>query len=519
MAEDSIKAISVVTTCRQGMDENAPDLMAFPRQEVAAESSTTRTTAKTSEAETGASSSSPVESWLHKAVQDTTKLLYQHSTNLSFWLAQPLPKIYVYATLRHDWSDPTNISDCIHRRFLFDEGKNQSRAICRWYPNRICSDQVGPESKREKLYMSYRGNFNTDIQYLEWFRNYPLRTYDPGEADLFVVPYPHWSHCLCHKNFTRRTALCSYKFQSIEDSVYPLLGFWNSSDERSTKRHLWLYGAAWGTLLRRVRGANHFSLHAGGTPCIGGGNNEKLCGHLVVPHTSTEPWYQPPTHKQEWWKDHVTDRRYAIGAVLGTPWHLKMRLEFIRNHRELLGDTVGGKPLKIVNLGQSRVPLKSIEIATVYRESILCPIFPGDNVSQRRFFEVVLNGCIPILPIWDSWETFNNTTFLSSFKDKGVSVQSTYPYHQSSFYGDDDAGIDYLGDLVVTFNGTCGIACLKATAEVVLSNATELDRLHRNLRKYSRLFSYGLEENAYRYSDGFAATLVSMRHYLYSLEG
>ena len=454
--------------------------------------------------------------WLHDAVKETTRLLYEDSANLSFWLEQPLPKIYVYTTLPHDWSDPTNISDCIHQNFLFDKGTNESWPNCRWYPNRICSDQVAPKSFFEKKYATYRNNYNTDIQYLEWFRNYPLRTEDPHEADLFVVPYPHWSHCLCNKDFASPYTNCFHKLTNISRFVYRSLDYWNRSDMLSMQRHLWLYGVDWGLIGPKFARENHFSLHLGNTQCI---PSPKPCGHLVVPYLSTDSWYQPQTHEQPGWWDNLTDRPYSMGAVLGTPKQLPMRFEFSLKYRTLLGDSVGGKPTQIISLGNDRTPMTSTDIAKVYRESILCPVLPGDGPPQKRFFEVMLNGCIPILPLWDSNDRVNGTAFPSLFREKEASARSTYAYHRYTFYGDDNAGIDYIRDLVVTFNGTCGLECLKGAAEAVLSNSDELARLRGNLRKYTKLFSYGMEGNAYRYSDAFTATLVSMRHYLHSVEG
>ena len=472
-------------------------------------------TASSSSARTGAESSNPL-AWLHESVQETTSLLYEHSANLSFWLEQPLPKIYVYDTLPHEWSDPTNISDCIHQNFLFDKGTNESWPNCRWYPNRICSDQVAPKSFFETKYVTYRQNYNMDIQYLEWFRNYPLRTQDPQEADLFVIPYPHWSHCLCHKNFKSRSTLCIHELKQIQSSVYKHLEHWNTSDPSSMKRHLWLHGVDWGLLKRDFRDRTYFSLHLGNTPCIRSKLNSP-CGHLVVPYLSTDSWYQPQTHGMQGWWENMKDRPYSVGAVIGTPKQLPMRFEFSRTHQTLLGDSVGGKPTQIISLGRGRKPMKSADIAKVYRESILCPVLPGDGPPQKRFFEVMLNGCIPILPLWDSNDRVNGTAFPSLFHEKEASARSTYAYHRYTFYGDDNAGIDYIRDLVVTFNGTCGLECLKGAAEAVLSNSDELARLRGNLRKYTKLFSYGMEGNAYRYSDAFTATLVSMRHYLYSL--
>ena len=456
--------------------------------------------------------------WLHDAVQETTRLLYQDSPNLTFWLEQPLPKIYIYPTLPHEWSDPTNISDCIHQNFLFDKRTNESWPNCRWYPNRICSDEVAPKSFFEIKYMTYRQNYNMDIQYLEWFRNYPLRTEDPQEADLFVVPYPHWSHCLCRKDFKKRAPSCSYNVATMNQAVLTSLNLWNISDMLSMQRHLWLWGIDWGLLKPNFQRTGHFSLHLGTSPCVLGSSSEKPCGHLVVPFVSTEPWFQPDAHgKQDWW-DNMRDRRYAMGAILGTPKSLVMRVEFTKTYQDLLGDTVGGKPLRIIDLGTTRAPMKSIDFSMVYRESILCPVLPGDGPPQKRIYDVMMMGCIPIMPVWDSYDSVNGTTYPSLFAHRRESARMTYAYHRSSFSGDGDAGLDYVRDLVVTFNGTCGLACLKGAAEAVLSNVEELDRLQGNLRKYSRLFSYGLEDRAYRYADGFTATLVSMRHYLYRLK-
>lgn len=476
---------------------------------------------------------------LQKAVQDTTRLIYEKSPHLDFWLQQDeLPRIYVYDTIPTDWSDARVVSDCVDRHFLDlkaktnetndDDNDMQHGKNCRWYPD-ICQDTtttnvvVGPKAK---MFQVYRANYVTDVALLEWFRSYPHQTKDPNEADLFVVSYPHWSKCLCAKDFRSANTLCSHKLSHIQTNVVQHLVHLNATN---ANRHLWLLGVDWGLVGPKLaKSTIQASLSLGPAQrCLFVGNTSRPCGHLVNPYLNTAPEYQPNIlFHQPWWYQpekgqEQEERPYAMATVMGFRRGLDMRRQFLTTHKALLGNDIGGKPYYVGSLDGATPQLlhkggnASSTTTDSYRKSLFCPILPGDGPPQKRFFDAILNGCIPVLPMW--WSLDRHNEYQSAWKEYGASIQKTYPYHIGTYFGDDTVGIDYRNDLFVTFNGTCGLACLKGAMEQAMANQTNLHRLQTNLRKYAQLFTYGLEENRYQSVDAFTALLVGLRHYVIAI--
>jgi hypothetical protein len=130
----------------------------------------------------------------------------------------------------------------------------------------------------------------------------------------------------------------------------------------------------------------------------------------------------------------------------------------------------------------------------------------------------MLNGCIPLVPRF--YNSTNAPGYPSSHDSKHPfarsSIPAIYPYSRElQFFNVDGAGLDWMNDIMVTFDGSCGALCARREMERVLSNMTELQRLQDNIKRYVPLFSYGLEQNMYHFVDAFYAILVNIRHYLY----
>lgn len=155
--------------------------------------------------------------------------------------------------------------------------------------------------------------------------------------------------------------------------------------------------------------------------------------------------------------------------------------------------------------------LEGITEEGFHHSSMFCPVLPGDGCAQKRLFDVILSGCIPVVPRFTPSDEKGYPTFFNWMKR--CSIRRTYPFARGSFFDDPAAGIDYES-LVVSFDGLCGIACMKPAIEVVMNNATEMKRLQDNMRRYAKLFAFGLDENMYQSVDAFSAMLVAMRHYV-----
>lgn len=458
---------------------------------------------------------------LEDVVREATRLLYKDSPNLEKWLAAPLPKVYIYNnTLPKELSDVATISQCVNDNFLnvvtTEDGKNNMTTRmnwtnCLWEPG-ICDDVENPAHKRlEQRFMNYKVNYNNDVAYLQWFQGYTSLTTDPMEADIFLVPYPHWSHCLCNRDLGNPSSRCPVGVDAIRSKVLSKLKYY----KKYTDRHLFLYSADWGLVNRKVKLALAKSMSISLGPadgCIG--RTDELCGHMVTPYLSSGAAYQPRALLDDRWQSN--DREFSIGAVFGTPGNFHLRIQLLQNTSALVGDAIGGLPIKLVDLGRRRRQLTSKEITNVYRSSVFCPVLPGDGCPQKRFFDVILSGCIPVVPRFTPSDEEGYPTF---FRWQNMcSIRRTYPFARGSFFDDRAAGIDYES-LVVSFDGPCGITCMKPAIEQAMKNATEMKRLRENMKTYAKLFAFGLDGNMYKSMDAFSAMLVTMRHYIFHLRG
>mmetsp|Transcript_6879 Transcript_6879/g.12003 ORF Transcript_6879/g.12003 Transcript_6879/m.12003 type:complete len:242 (-) Transcript_6879:94-819(-) len=232
-----------------------------------------------------------------------------------------------------------------------------------------------------------------------------------------------------------------------------------------------------------------------------------------------------------------------MSVIMGTPGSLRWRAAFMRDYPTILGGknrsqnrSIGGLPYKVISLGHGRRPLRQDNISALYQDSVFCLILPGDGCPQKRFFDVMLNGCIPLVLYFKESDEDGYPTFYQW--SNSCSIRRTYPYAKGTFFEDAAAGIDYTS-LVVTFDGLSGFDDLKPSIEAALQDKERLIRIRQTIRNYVTLFSYGLPtssssssslsdvkdkadtgelSSSFSYApDAFMATLVSIRHYLFHL--
>jgi hypothetical protein len=157
------------------------------------------------------------------AIYKSTEILYRDSDPVvsEFWLSQPPPTVYIYDNIPAEFSDVATMSSCVDRTFLGQNSTEvwvENKQNCLWRPQ-ICKDSNRPSKPKEEKFFSYRQNYNMDIAYLDKFYRYPYQTKDPSKADIFVVPYPHKSHCICHQDFKKRSATCAAPFHDMKENV------------------------------------------------------------------------------------------------------------------------------------------------------------------------------------------------------------------------------------------------------------------------------------------------------------
>ena len=451
-------------------------------------------------------------------IQETTRILYQNSEKLDYWLQQPPPKVYIYQTLP-DHMSVAAVSECIDQKYNSIPKQQLHTASCGWFP-KVCNEN---STSYNPHYNVYRDNFNSDVFIIQRFQTYKHQTTDPSSADLFLVPYPHRSHCFCHHETPPQKNIysCGYSFKYIQSNVLNHLNYYNNYTKH---RHLFILGSDFALSNPPFRREGMFHVTTG--PADGCRQNRhskgkhwtELCGSITVPFVNSEEPYQPNVMNQQrtedWWL--TRPRKYAMAVVMGTPPQLGIRREFMQQQKNLFGNdgTIGGLPIFVQDIGgRQRFLTNHDDVMKLYQNAIFCPTLAGDDCGQKRFFDVLMSGCIPVVvsypdsdePTWPSW-----------FKPQSCSIRRSYPYSVGTFYGDIKAGINFM-DFVVQVNGTCGLKCMKSTLEELMNQPLEVTRMRMGLRKYAHLFSYGIGNASSESVDAFSALLVTIRHYLASL--
>lgn len=157
----------------------------------------------------------------------------------------------------------------------------------------------------------------------------------------------------------------------------------------------------------------------------------------------------------------------------------------------------------------------------LYRESIFCPVFRGDTPQQKRFFDAILSGCIPVVFSHHFLQNEQDEMYSTSyFSPHSGTTSRVYPWAKGSF-GDKypEMGIEY-SKLVIEIEETalgetiCDVKCMVKTLEILLTkDPAALKEKQNTIARYARLFSYGLQHNAFQYVDAMSALLVRARHY------
>ncbi len=141
--------------------------------------------------------------------------------------------------------------------------------------------------------------------------------------------------------------------------------------------------------------------------------------------------------------------------------------------------------------------------------------FRGDLPAQKRFFEVILSGCIPVVMAHrraKNRRTGEYEPCETSYFSPGAPLSMVYPWARESF-GErhPDMGVDY-SQLVVEFDAVdCGVDCIPKTLEKLMEDPVALREKQYSLARYARLFSYGMGDDALRHVDAMSALLVRAR--------
>jgi hypothetical protein len=373
----------------------------------------------------------------------------------------------------------------------------------------------------EELYQRYctdskfNSNYKAELALLQLFRSYPGRTINPNEADIFVVPYLHAGHCLLAHGWNM---YCSHIQRSlVENWIHQNLTFWNMNTRR---RHLFFNVAGVSHTKKVLRRTAFLALTSG--PRI----HNSPPGHIIIPQFNDHPHFQPSyicMDDDDWW---TRKRRYAFVSFYGEVNPNMKKLsgrKFRRWFRQDIeryviaqkNSTFAGLPfvMKHKYEGGDVVVETEIDIYQKYAESTFCPILPGDNSWQRRFFDVILTGCLPIVLYWNNSQ--GTTWFVPKSLDRvSPTIQMSYPFAKGLF-SDDNLAIDYES-FVISCPGNEGdlsdVSCLRESMLRMLEH--EPDEIHvrqLQMKKFASAFTYGLGNDAHRYDDAFARIIRAIK--------
>jgi hypothetical protein len=381
--------------------------------------------------------------------------------------------------------------------------------------------------------VGHKYNWITDLVLVRLFQTFPGRTYDPADADIFVVPYLHIAHCM-KAGYMIECRSLNEKTTSTE--LFQHLSFYNAStahrhlfflSESEFMSHRWLlrqplvtfYGPRWDHIGKRSKTLS--------PP-----------GHILIPQYNARPDFQPSvvlaTQQAQQTRDlslvfaaPYLNRNMGGGGVKSPRIFRKFLLESLAaiNHT-----TIGGLPFIASDDIQQYTNNSAHKdgLYGLYRRAIFCPILAGDITWQRRFFDVMACGCLPVVMSYklslphtqkdnmsgiqkdmqNNW-TEHHSWFVPehAFEIGDTwSVRESYPYLEH---------IDYRGFTVeVEGNLTVhdDLSHVAHTLEELSKSA--LHQKQVAMSKAAVSFLYGVGPDAHRYEDAFAHLIRSLRTYL-----
>jgi len=342
-------------------------------------------------------------------------------------------------------------------------------------------------------------NVATEWALVQLFQSNPCRTMHPEKADLYIVPYMHHSDCHFTDGYEHacgqlNTSKMFHLFQSLE--------FY---DTNSQYQHLFLqaYDDSMSNKIFKKR-----------TPLklVSNRDEKESNGHIIVPIFHEDPKYQPGVllhHNASWW---TRQRTYSFVIIAGIELNenmLKKRRQgrvFRRLFFRLMKDkfpnrTFAGKPFIMEEEVTS-------DPSFIYQDSILCPVLPGDNCWQRRFFDVIRNGCIPVVLEW-TFEDDNGEPKKSWHTPfDPIPIELTYPFADDS--------VPYSSFVVtVPYNKTNvrNVTSIIHTMKSILNDPYDLKQRQERMMYYAPYLTFGLGLEAHAYKDGFYQIMKELEKY------
>lgn len=383
----------------------------------------------------------------------------------------------------------------LHRRF---NGELLNRLqLGGWISGSECDYGLTPctEERWNGLFSVYR-QFATEVIVLMKFLAAPpgVLTRDPAEADLFVVPYlaktdcaesgnggrdPCWGRCKC------ATAV-KHLFQDLPHYSWATRG-----------RHLFLATGDIKDLPVEIQ-AQPLVISLGASFCG---------GHIVVPSPNLDPTLQPGGTAEL--KEAVgrAPRRhnfiYWFGSI-DKEW----RKEVMKQVEEY-GKQSGARPVAVHDIRsdyasrdvwQTDASKPQIIIEEMLR-SVFCPVVQGDVPHQKRLFDSVLTGCIPVVIAFPSHKTGE----VSWWFPGGPPVSRMVPFPTE---------IDYYSFVVEVPQEE--VAEGRFVEYLLRLSDADIRSRQEAMRRYRQFFRFDFTGSE---ADGFSLLMKEIGHFLGSLPG
>ena len=338
-------------------------------------------------------------------------------------------------------------------------------------------------------------NFKVDLAVIDLFRKYPGRIYDPKSAELFVVPFPHASHCASLPDWWNE---CNHVPPDTFKRVFDALPYYKGNE----KRHLFVFGHESFHTHKLMRDVP-LSLTLGPQAHRG--------YQIVIPYLNDQSSFQPSIIQQRNEEWYTRQRKYALTYFFGSV-NKRMKGKSPRRYRQYFLEEVQRNWNSTADLGGLPYIIESVKsynplfFSNVYSESVFCPVLPGDSPSQKRFFDVILMGCLPVVLSFKSGHNMRSYHY-----PEGFAIHDSYPWAKGSNSITEQNEIDYQS-FVVEVSG--GVGNIKPAIEALMRNPSEVRQRQINLMKYASYFSYGMGKDSYKYPDAFSRIIESLRFYL-----
>jgi hypothetical protein len=243
-----------------------------------------------------------------------------------------------------------------------------------------------------------------------------------------------------------------------------------------------------------------------------GGQDFPGSTNIVIPPANTEPHYQPSSLAHFDW---TKPRKLAVFMNVGLnngPKIFKVRKKAFDLLRKL--PSLGGLPVEVHTIeGHRNFVLSVQDTWRKYRESYFCPVLEGDLPYQKRFFDVVLSGCLPVVV---AFQSKGSKPHRSWFKQGFPGYNVTHPFAYSQV-----AGIPKTRGTPVNYNEFVieldSVDDLVPKLESLLRNKAQIQKMQSAMGRIAHNFAYGLGED-FTVSDAFDALLGKLEDYVAHLD-